>query len=536
MEDAAYSHAYNTWSEQVRITQEPITFNEAMSFLDKNRWKEAMDREYESLLHNKTWSLVLLPEGRKAVKCKWNYKMKYKPNGDVERYKARVVAKGFSQVAGMDYDETYALVINPKSVRMMFAIAATYKMHMVQFDIGMAFLNGKLKEEIYMLQPEGYEKPRGLVCKLERSIYGLKQVARQWNEHFDNFLKQYKLKVSIADPCVYFNTSKIKTIVGIHVDDGLACSTDRTKLNMIIKHVEKEFEVKQGAMDYYVGFQVHISEARDKIFINQSRYISDILERFEMTNCHLIATPLDPAKTLLKSQGEDDYELGEEIPYKEAIRSLMYPSCITRLDIDFVVSDAAKWSKRLRRSHWTAVKRILRYLRRIVSLGIVYHGNPVTDLVAVGYGDADFAIDPVDRKSRTGVVITLGNGAIIWSSKRQPYIAQSTTEAELIAANETCQEATWLRNLLNSINIVQKEPTLIFCDNQSSIKMIKNHGEHAATKHIDIRFLWIKEKIDNKTVKVEYLNTKNQIADILTKGVPRESFNRLRAHMGMVLK
>jgi hypothetical protein len=407
---------------------------------------------------------------------------------------------------------------------------------MVQFDIGTAFLNGKLKEEIYMSQPEAYEKSGGLVCKLEKSIYGLKQAARQWNECFDNFLKQYKLKVSVADPCVYFNTGEIKTIVGIHVDDGLICSTDRIELDMIIKHLEKEFEVKQGAMDYYVGSQVQISEARDRIFINQSRYISDILERFEMTNCHPIATPSDPGKSLLKSQGEDDYELGEEIPYKEAIGSLMYPSCITRPDISFVVSDAARWSKRPRRSHWTAIKRILRYLKGTVSMGIAYYGDPATDLVVVGYGDADFANDPIDRKLRTRVIITLGNGAIIWSSKRQPCIAQSTTEAELIAANETCREAAWLQNLLNSINVVQEEPTLIFCDNQPSIKMIKNPGEHATTKHVDIRFLWIKEKIDDKTVKVEYLHTKNQIADILTKGIPRESFNRLRAFMGMVTK
>ena len=263
------SQAYSVQIEENRIKPEPVTYSEAMTFSDSLEWKKAMEVEYNSLLKNETWKLVALPKGRTPVKYKWVYKIKYKTDGSIERYKARLVAKGYSQKAGIDYEETYAPVIKHDSVRAMFSIAAAYKMYMVQFDIGTTFLNGDLEEEIYMCQPEGFEKEGGFVCKLQKSLYGLKQAARKWNEKFDYFLKKYNLLVSNADACVYYYKEEVqKTIVGIHVDDGLACSVDKTKLKKIIKHLEKEFEVKTSDIEYYVGFEVKVNENRDKVFIH----------------------------------------------------------------------------------------------------------------------------------------------------------------------------------------------------------------------------------------------------------------------------
>ena len=195
----------------------------------------------------------------------------------------------------------------------------------------------------------------------------MKQAARKWNEKFDYFLKKYNLLVSNADACFYYNKEEVrKTIVGIHVDDGLACSIDKTELEKIIQHLEKEFEVKTSDIEYYVGFKVKVNENRDKVFIHQSRYMQDILERFGMTECHPMSTPTN-GKLLLEKEDSDDEELGEEIPYKAAVGSLMYASVISRPNISFAVSDVARWSKCPRKSHWTTIKRIFRYLKRTIN-------------------------------------------------------------------------------------------------------------------------------------------------------------------------
>ena len=246
----------------------------------------------------------------------------------------------------------------------------------------------------------------------------MKQAARKWNEKFDYFLKKYNLLVNNADACVYYNKEEVrKTIVGIHIDDGLACSIDKTKLEKIIKDLEKEFEVKTSDIEYYVGFEVKVNENRDKVFIHQSRYMQDILERFGMTECHPVSTPTN-GKLLLEKEDSDDEELEEKIPYKAAVGSLMYASMISRPDISFAVNDVARWSKCPRKSHWIAIKRIFRYLKGTINWGILYHGKDREGLVIQGFNDADFANDVKDRISRTGYVFMLNHGAIAWASKK----------------------------------------------------------------------------------------------------------------------
>ena len=220
---------------------EPKTYKEAMKSSHATEWKNAMAKEYASLIANKTWVLKPLPEGRKAVKCKWIYKVKCKPSGEVECFKARLVAKGFSQVAGIDYTETYAPVIKYDAVRAVFVISNEHGMFKAQFDVCTAYLNANLLDIIFMEQPEGFEDHEWplYVCLLLKSLYGLKQSARRWNKTFDKFAQQFALIPNIADPCVYYSTNtthpnKIETILGIFVDDGIVCSTDPTKLEDIL--------------------------------------------------------------------------------------------------------------------------------------------------------------------------------------------------------------------------------------------------------------------------------------------------------------
>lgn len=422
---------------------EPQTYKEALNSEYSNDWQSAMQREYDSLIENRTWDLVPLPPGRKKVQCKWVYKIKYKSSGEIDKFKARLVAKGYSQKPGIDYTETFSPVVKHSSIRIILAIAAARKMHLIQFDIGTAFLNGDLHEDIYMSQPEGFI-PIGcekLVCKLKKSMYGLRQSARQWNIKFDLFLKTYDLIPSEVDPCVYHDAD-MNLLLGIFIDDGIAASGDISRLNAVISYLETIFKVVKGAMDYYVGFQVHQDPITHNITLHQTRYLTDVLIRFDMMDSHPVSTPAETNHQLCDQNGDDDKEF--EGRYQQAIGCLMYAMVLTRVDITFAVTRCAQFSAKPRLSHWAAVKRILRYLRGTLSHGITFSGSS-SSLSLTGYVDADYINDITNRKSRTGLVFKLANGPISWCSQKQGCVADSTTEAEFVALAEATKEAIWLR-------------------------------------------------------------------------------------------
>ena len=405
-------------------------------------------------------------------------------------------------------------------------------MHMRQFDIGTAYLNSDLTTRIYMRQPEGYlhfQLPSH-VCLLLKSLYGLKQSGRLWNHTFDTFLKLYNLLPSDADTCVYYRPTASKQsvdlIVGIFVDDGIVCASNEHDLDAVIQHLSSIFKITHGPMDYYVGFQVHCDLSNHTIFINQARYISDILHRFQFQNANPISTPVDNHVPLQETLGPDDTLLPSTIPYREAVGCLMYAMVLTRLDIAFAVSRVAKFTSTPRQSHWTAVKRIFRYLSGTQHMGLSYYGF-TSDLTLRGYCDADYAGDHDDRKSRTCYMFILANGAIAWCSKWQGCTADSTTEAEFVALTESVKEAIWLRRLLHSLGFPSTQPTQIFSDNQGAIQLVKNPRYHKRTKHIETKYYLIREKYDQQQIVVSYINTKQQLADILTKALTCDTFQHL---------
>ena len=300
----------------------------------------------------------------------------------------------------------------------------------------------------------------------------------------------------------------------------------------VIKHLASMFKVTHGPMDYYVGFQVHRNPATHSILINQARYISDILQRFQLDTANPVSTPADTHNPLQASQGPDDTLLPPSVPYREAVGCLMYAMVLTRPDIAFAVSRVAKFTSAPRNSHWTAVKRIFRYLAGTVHEGISYSGSR-SDLLLRGYCDADYAGDHDDRKSRTGYLFLLAQGAIAWCSKRQGCTADSTTEAEFVAMAESVKEAIWLRRLLHSLGFPSSDPTPIYSDNQGAIQLVKNPKFHKRTKHIETKYFLIREKYERDQIDVSYVSTKHQLADILTKALPRETFQHLRALHGI---
>jgi transposase InsO family protein len=510
--------------------EEPETVEEALNSAESEKWMLAMDEEYQSLMKNNTWTLCRLPVGRNAIRNKWVYTIK---SGTEVRYKARLVAKGFTQRPGIDYEETYSPVVRHDSLRAVLAITAAENLEMVQLDVKTAFLNGDLHEELYMFQPTGFEieGQEDLVCRLNKSLYGLKQASRSWNEKFNNFLVQYGFSQSKADPCVYtIKTETELTIMAIWVDDGIVCSSLQSRLEDIVRYLENVFEMTHGDVECFVGIQIRRNPERNLIHISQEKYIEKILKKFQMENCYPKTVPADPHARLSNNAERDPKD---SFPFREAVGSLMFAATCTRPDIAFAVNQVAQFSTNPAKAHWEAVKRILSYLRGTITSGICYGGVQERNMLLT-YSDSDYAGDLVTRKSTTGVFCFLNGAPVSWSSHRQDCVSLSSTEAEYVAASAATKTVIWFRQLLDDIGWEQKSPTTLLCDNQGAISLVKNSGHQARTKHIDVKYHHIRNMVKEGVIHIQYIHTSQQLADILTKPLDGQLFSRLREESNIV--
>ena len=516
------------YGEWVNIAQDPRNYQEAMS-KDKSKWQKAMETEFCSLQKHAVWDLVSLPEGRKVVGSKWVYKTKTSPEGRIERYKARLVAQGFSQKYGFDYDETFCPVVRAESVRTVIALAAKKNLMLHQMDVATAFLNGTLEEEVYMEQPEGFIKhgEENLVCKLKKSLYGLKQSPRCWNTALDLHLKSLNLKQSSADPCVYTSAGGETVIVAVYVDDIFIATETKQKMLEIKKLIAQKFEVKDlGELKSFLGVQVKVMP--DEICIGQCGYTLRILEKFGMSDAKPVSTPMDVTQKLYSVSSSSPVD---KLLYQSAVGSLLYLSNWTRPDITYAVNTVAKFSSNPTQAHWTAIKRIMRYLKGTSGFGIRYVKASKQSIL--GYCDADWAGDADDRKSTSGYVFVLAGAPISWRSKKQTCVALSTAEAEYIALASAAQEAVWLRELINELDGPLTEPTVVFDDSQCAIAMTKNPQFHGRAKHIEIKYHYIRGEVEKGTINLSYCPTQNMMADILTKGLSKEKHCGFRQVMNI---
>lgn len=510
------------------IDEEPMSYAEATGGEDSKEWIRAMDEEFNALLKNKTWLYTDLPNNRKTIKCMWVFRKKYKQDGTLDRYKARLVAKGCSQRKGIDYSETFSPVVRLDSVRAILAIAAHLDLDIIQFDVKTAFLNGDITDEIYMDQPTGYENGNA-VCLLKKCLYGLKQSPRAWNQKFTSFIKKYNLKASPADPCIfYYVTDTMKTFLAVYVDDGLLCCNDQAHMKEIIDDLGKYFEIKTLDPNVFVGLQIFRSRKLRVIHINQSNYIKKVLTKFGLENCKGSSTPSDTSIKLSKAMAGDKLT---DAPNREAIGCLMFAMTGTRPDIAQAVGVVSRFANQPTSQHWEGVKRILRFLKASINHGISFSGRNKLELV--GFCDSDYAGDLDNRRSTSGYVFLLGGGAITWKSQRQRSVALSTTEAEYVSASLAAREAVWLRSLLMSMGVISDEPTKIYCDNQSALRLIRNPEFHQRSKHIDIKHHYVRERQAEGTVEVSYISSEDQLADYLTKPLSAERFVRLSTACGV---
>jgi len=334
-------------------------------------------------------------------------------------------------------------------------------MEILQFDIKTAFLYGDLTEEIYMKQPEGFQNDdQEIVCKLRKSLYGLKQSPRCWNQKFRKFLSLFNLKPLESDKCVFRGTiNEVEIWLALCVDDGMLMSTCPGTLALVIKELRLQFEIKIDSSNYFVGIKINRDRQNKRMSLNQQGYIERVLAKFNMQDCNPQVIPANPSlepQSHLCSSEDGSSEKTLNIPYREAVGSLMFLAVMTRPDIAFAVGQVSRFLNEPSKSHWTAVKRIMRYLAGTKSYGICYQGD--CDELMV-YSDADFAGDTVTRKSTTGYLSILAGAPITWSSHRQGCVSRSTTEAEYIAASTAAQETMWLRMMLTELQVISNEPT-----------------------------------------------------------------------------
>lgn len=502
----------------------PENYNEAINSDETDEWKGAMDREMKAHKDNQTWILTDLPKDKKAIPCKWVYTLKTNADGSVERYKARLVIKGFAQRKGIDYKETFSPVARVTTIRTLLSVAAKEGMIIRQIDVSTAFLYGDLKEEIFMRQPPGYSRDPIKVCRLKKSLYGLKQAPRCWNQRFTSFLLGLGFKRSEADPCLFTRqrgASKIFFL--LYVDDGLIAATDQKELEDLIQDLKREFKITEKEASYFLGFEIK-KETDGSIRVSQENYTRKILERHGMSSCKPVSTPM------VKDNDVEDSPLNKTYPYREAVGALMFLMCGTRPDIAYSLGAVSRKLENPTEKDVLKVKRIFRYLQGTVDNGIVYRRGSSEPLEC--FTDADHGGDKETGRSTSGVLCMHMGAAISWKSQLQASVAISSTEAEVVAASEGARELIWMKRLFKELTQAKRTPQL-FVDNEAAIRLAQNPEFHNRTKHIRIRHFFVRELVTAEEIVVTQVSTKSQLADILTKPLGGILFQRLRDGLGL---
>ena len=521
------SPSYNAFVSTLSNVSIPKTVKEAMNHPG---WRNAMLEEMDALHSNGTWELVSLPKDKTVVGCKWVFNVKVGPNERIDRLKACLIAKGYTQVYGLDYNETFSPVAKIASVRLLIALAAMHHWTLHQLDIKNAFLHGKLTEEVYMEQPPGFvaQGESGLVCRLHRSLYGLKQSPRAWFGRFSSVIQDFGMTRCQSDHSVFFQHKNGKCIyLVVYVDDIVITGNDQAGISLLKEHLCTHFQTKDlGKLKYFLGIEV--AQSKSGIVISQRKYVLDILEETGMLDCKPIDTPMDPNVKLVPGQGEP---LKDSERYRRLVGRLNYLT-LTRPDISFAVSVVSQFLQAPCNDHWDAVIRILRYLKGAPAQGLLYEDKGSNQII--GYSDADWAGSPSDRRSTSGYCIMIGGNLISWKSKKQEVVARSSAEAEYRAmALATC-ELIWIKQLLQELRWKDVRSMRLICDNQAALHIASNPVFHERTKHIEVDCHFIRQKIESGCITTEFVNSSDQLADIFTKSLrsPRIKYicNKLEAY------
>jgi hypothetical protein len=527
----------------VNITN-PRSFRDAMRSEYSKQWQLAVDKEIASLVGKDTF--VYVPEseakGKKLISSRWVFTTKplsgSEPSsgssGVPVRFKARLVARGDTQRAGVDFDEVYAPVVNSSTLRALLAMAAIEDLDVDHMDVVTAFLNAPLEEELYLRIPDGFEARPGFVLRLKKSLYGLRQAPRCWNKTLHDWLLSYGLQQSQVDQSLYFIPNQLW--VAVWVDDFIVAARDANTKHAFKSALSGQFEMQDlGPIHHFLGMEIARDRPSRTLTLTVTGHIDRILESFDMQKAHGTFTPM-PTGTILEAYKEGDQVLPSHYPYRAVVGSLNYLVTWVRPDLAFAVTQLARHQERPMMRHWLAAKQCLRYLKATRTVGLTYSAQlnvQLRDVAAAvgadlvlptslhGYVDASWAEDLDTRRSQTGYVFCYGNAAISWNSHLQRLVTMSSTEAEYVALGEAVKEALYLRNLFSELFSAAPPSIPLFEDNQSTIKQALNTQSSRRTKHIDIRHHFLKQHVSNNVVTLHYIPTSLQSADCLTKCLDR---------------
>jgi hypothetical protein len=536
--------------------EEPSTFLKAVRGAESAQWLVAIRDELRALSDMGTFRLEPVPAGRALLTAKWVFRVKRLSTGEIERFKARLVARGFQQRFGVDYNETFAPVATYATLRLVLPLAAYFDSELDQIDFSNAFVQAMCKEEVWLAIPPGYAESllpedrkhfdelvgqygKRLGLRLHKCLYGLKQAPRAWHELLREFLlgPECRFSMSSFDPCLFFRREadgSISVLV-LYVDDTLMVIRDPTILNELKSVIKRRFKIRDlGPSEWVLKMRVKRDRSSGVISLDQSAYSADLLRQYQMIDCRPVATPfVDDIDHSGSGDAAGSQPLPEGNSYRAAVGSLLHLVIGTRPDIAYAVSQASRHCQAPTEFHWTKVKRIFRYLAGTISLGLRFTrasllsvtSGPVFSpwdptLIRVrAHVDSDWGGDVSTRCSTTGFIIWLGDMPLVWRSKLQPCAALSSTEAEYVAASACAQEVVWLRQLLEEIGYSQPIPTVLFEDNAGCIALSKNPSSSGRTKHIAIRYHFLRFQVQQMTIQLMKVSTSDNTADMLTKAL-----------------
>jgi hypothetical protein len=511
----------------------PKTYKQAMESPDKELWQAAIDSEILSHLKNETLLPCELPEARKPVPLGWVFKIKINPDG-TKRYKARIIMKGFLQREGIDFMDTYAPVAKWSSIRIFLALATIFDWDLTHIDFETAFMIPKMDTVVYVKTVEGMEQltPGGHIAQMLKGVNGCKQGSKLFYDEAKGTIIAMGFTMSLYDSCVFtLFTEDEKCIIILWVDDLLVASKGKTLLKRLLDEMKSKYKFKViTEPTLFLGAKLKRDRERGTMEISQEGYFSELLKKFNMDNCNAIQTPMEPGKQYIKSGelAEEEKKYMKDKPYRSLACSLMYPSNITRPDLSYACNTASRHLQNPGKEHWQLLKRITRYVKGTLALGLSYKAG-TTDIT--GFPDASWADNLDDRKSTGAYLFFIGSCLVSWSSKKQGYIALSTNNAELGALADASREAYYIRGLVNELHpgfLPSNKPITIYEDNEGTIAQANNNIMNNATRTIALKFHFVREEIKSKRIQLKPVASQDQIGDLLTKALPAPSFIKLR--------
>jgi hypothetical protein len=542
---SAYSVMLHAFKAVTSDMEEPKSVAEAQSSPDWPNWRDAMKTELQALVKNHTWN-VINPEtsplqGRRPLGAKWVFKIKRGKDREILQYKARWVVKGYEQRYGIDYDQTFAGVAKPSTWRIIFALAAIYGWDIEQMDVKSAFLHGIIDEEVFVELPECWElfqdilgitDPR-VILLLLKALYGLKQSPRLWQLTLKKALAKLNFTALFADQSVYRN-AKTGCIIITYVDDFILIGPQGEAVKRLKVELANTFDMKDlGPCNYFLG--IRITYQNNRITLCQDAYIRKVLDQFDMAESRPVLTPLDSGSvdTLVPFEGEASKD--DMILYQSMIGCINYLATQTRPDVAYAASVLSRFLVNPSPAHIKAAKRVLQYLKGTVDFSITYNSAEPPVLNLRLFSDADYAGDRHTYRSTGAYVGFFAGGPATWQSKRQSVVAQSSTESEYMALSEAAKEAAWIRSLLSGLQYQGPDlnPIVLYGDNQGSLALAENPTFHRGSKHIAVRYHFIRQEVEEGRLALSYIPTDQMPADGLTKALKAPLYSRFIQLLGL---